>query len=85
MSNRHPLALRLFVLDLESTPYIPELTFSKQGRELQFELQTVVPCIMMMELKELLLKGTLKTVVNTSTSAFKVKQFTPIAKSAQGV
>ncbi|NHN31733.1 SDR family NAD(P)-dependent oxidoreductase [Paenibacillus agricola] len=55
-----------------------ELSFSKQGREMHFELQTVVPYIIFMELKELLLRGTLKTVVNTSTNAFKfLKGFDP--------
>jgi NAD(P)-dependent dehydrogenase (short-subunit alcohol dehydrogenase family) len=50
---------------------VPELTFSKQGRELHFEVQTVVPYILTMELKELLQRGTLKTVVNTSSNVFK--------------
>lgn len=44
--------------------------YSKQGRELHFELQTVAPYIIFMELKELLQKGSRKTVVNTSTNAF---------------
>ncbi|MCP3138634.1 SDR family NAD(P)-dependent oxidoreductase [Pyxidicoccus xibeiensis] len=48
----------------------PELTFSKQGRELHYEVQTVVPYILFMELKELLRKGSLRTVINTSTNAF---------------
>ncbi|WP_433752472.1 SDR family NAD(P)-dependent oxidoreductase [Paenibacillus amylolyticus] len=53
-----------------------ELRFSDQGHELHFELQTVVPYIIYMELVELLLKGQMKTVVNTSTTAFSmVKQF----------
>jgi NAD(P)-dependent dehydrogenase (short-subunit alcohol dehydrogenase family) len=56
----------------------PELTFSKQGRELHFEVQVVVPYILTMELKELLQRGTLKTVVNTSSNAFKfVKRLDP--------
>lgn len=46
------------------------LTYSKQGRELHYELQTVVPYIITMELKELLQRSTLKRVVHTSTSAF---------------
>jgi NAD(P)-dependent dehydrogenase (short-subunit alcohol dehydrogenase family) len=55
-----------------------ELGFSKQGREMHFELQTVVPYIIFMELKEHLLRGTLKTIVNTSTNAFKfLKGFDP--------
>ncbi|OAS21600.1 SDR family NAD(P)-dependent oxidoreductase [Paenibacillus oryzisoli] len=47
-----------------------ELMFSKQGRELHYELQTVVPYIITMELLTLLKKGTLKRVVHTSTNAF---------------
>ncbi|MBW4082597.1 SDR family NAD(P)-dependent oxidoreductase [Paenibacillus sp. S150] len=47
----------------------PELLYSKQGREMHFELQTVVPYIITMELKGLLRKGQLKTVVNTSSNA----------------
>jgi NAD(P)-dependent dehydrogenase (short-subunit alcohol dehydrogenase family) len=56
----------------------PELVFSKQGRELHYELQTVVPYIITMELKTLLKKGTLKRVVHTSTNAFNtMKRFDP--------
>ncbi len=56
----------------------PELLYSKQGRELHYELQTVVPYVILMELKELLLRGTLRTVVNTSSNAFKfLKRFDP--------
>lgn len=53
-----------------------ELTYSKQGRELHYELQTVVPYIITMELKQLL--GTRKRVVHTSTSAFNtMRSFDP--------
>lgn len=52
----------------------PELLFSKQGRELHYELQTVVPYIITMELKPLLLQGKLRTVVNTSSNAFMMKR-----------
>ncbi|NQX57249.1 SDR family NAD(P)-dependent oxidoreductase [Paenibacillus qinlingensis] len=56
----------------------PELVFSKQGRELHYELQTVVPYIITMELKTLLMKGSLKRVVHTSTNAFNtMKRFDP--------
>lgn len=56
----------------------PELTFSKQGRELHFELQTVVPYVIAMELRDLLRRGALKTVVNTSTNAFDItRRFDP--------
>ncbi|MDN4067120.1 SDR family NAD(P)-dependent oxidoreductase [Paenibacillus vini] len=54
----------------------PELSYSKQGREKHFELLTVVPYIILMELKELLNSGSLKTVINTSSSAQKfTKEF----------
>ncbi|MDF2716717.1 MAG: short-chain dehydrogenase [Paenibacillus sp.] len=54
----------------------PELSYSKQGREEHYELQTVVPYIIQMELKELLKSGRLKTVINTSSSALKfTKEF----------
>ncbi|MCZ8523018.1 MULTISPECIES: SDR family NAD(P)-dependent oxidoreductase [Paenibacillus] len=47
-----------------------ELSYSKQGREKHYELLTVVPYIILIELKELLKVGSLKTVINTSSSAF---------------
>ncbi|MCK9860222.1 SDR family NAD(P)-dependent oxidoreductase [Paenibacillus sp. ATY16] len=54
----------------------PELSYSKQGREKHYELMTVVPYIILMELKELLKNSRLKTVINTSSSALKfTKQF----------
>ncbi|WP_410767748.1 SDR family NAD(P)-dependent oxidoreductase [Fontibacillus sp. BL9] len=49
----------------------PELSYSKQGREKHYELLTVVPYIILMELKELLNSGSLKKVINTSSSAQK--------------
>ncbi|RUS47353.1 SDR family NAD(P)-dependent oxidoreductase [Cohnella sp. AR92] len=53
-----------------------ELSYSKQGREKHYELLTVVPYIILMELRELLKNGGLKTVVNTSSSALNyVKEF----------
>lgn len=56
----------------------PELVYSKQGREMHFELQTVVPYIIFMELKDLLKQGSFKTIVNTSSSAMKmVRRFEP--------
>ncbi|GAA5528662.1 SDR family NAD(P)-dependent oxidoreductase [Herpetosiphon gulosus] len=45
-----------------------KLVFSPQGRELSFELQSVVPYIIAMELKELLLRGQHKTIINTSSN-----------------
>ncbi|WP_028609058.1 SDR family NAD(P)-dependent oxidoreductase [Paenibacillus harenae] len=55
----------------------PKLSYSKQGREKHYELLTVVPYIILMELKELLKIGHLKTVINTSSSALKfTKEFT---------
>lgn len=57
---------------------LSEIRYSKQGREMHFELQTVAPYIIFMELKELLHKGSLRTVVNTSTNAFAtLKTFDP--------
>ncbi|WEK54395.1 MAG: SDR family NAD(P)-dependent oxidoreductase [Candidatus Cohnella colombiensis] len=53
-----------------------ELSYSKQGREMHYELLTVVPYIILMELKELIKNGSLKTVINTSSSALNyVKEF----------
>lgn len=49
---------------------LPDLRFSPQGREMHYELQTVVPYIILMELKALLKQGAHRTVVNTSTNAF---------------
>ncbi|OKP94229.1 SDR family NAD(P)-dependent oxidoreductase [Paenibacillus sp. P46E] len=56
----------------------PELSNSRQGREMHFDLQTVAPYLITMELKALLQKGQLKTVVNTSSNAFMtMKRFNP--------
>lgn len=55
----------------------PELRFSKQGREQHYELLTVVPYIILMELLELIKHGHFKTVINTSSSAQKwTREFT---------
>lgn len=55
----------------------PELSYSKQGREKHYELLTVVPYIILMELKVLIANSQLKTVINTSSSAHTfTKQFT---------
>ncbi len=56
-----------------------ELCYSKQGREKHYELLTVVPYLILMELKELLKNGSLKTVINTSSSFRKL--FGPYAAS----
>jgi NAD(P)-dependent dehydrogenase (short-subunit alcohol dehydrogenase family) len=54
----------------------PELSYSQQGREKHYELMTVVPYIIVMELKELLKNASLKTIINTSSSALNyVKEF----------
>lgn len=56
----------------------PALEFSKQGREMHYELQTVVPYIVFMELRSRLLNSQYKTVINTSSSALlALKQFNP--------
>ncbi|MBO9600312.1 MAG: SDR family NAD(P)-dependent oxidoreductase [Cohnella sp.] len=55
----------------------PELSYSKQGREKHYELLTVVPYIVLMELMELIRRGNRKTVINTSSSALHyTKEFT---------
>lgn len=68
---------RIDVLFNNAGGSFPELSYSPQGRERHYELMTVVPYIILMELKGLLLKGSLKTVINTSSSALKfTKKFT---------
>lgn len=62
---------RIDVLFNNAGGSFPELSYSKQGREKHYELMTVVPYIILMELKPLLLNGRLKTVINTSSSALK--------------
>lgn len=63
---------RIDVLFNNAGGSFPELTYSKQGRERHYELMTVVPYIILMELQELLKNGRLKTVINTSSSALKM-------------
>ncbi|WP_150268999.1 SDR family NAD(P)-dependent oxidoreductase [Paenibacillus tepidiphilus] len=54
----------------------PALRYSGQGREQHYELMTVVPYIILMEVKELIKQSALKTVINTSSSALKfTKEF----------
>ncbi|WP_316825489.1 SDR family NAD(P)-dependent oxidoreductase [Pedobacter miscanthi] len=54
------------------------LSYSAQGREIDFEINTVVPYIVAKELEELLLKGKLRTIVNTSSeAALMAKDFKP--------
>ncbi|GAB2796405.1 hypothetical protein GCM10027275_47160 [Rhabdobacter roseus] len=51
---------------------------SPQKRDLHFEVNALVPYLILRELKPLLLKGTLKTVVNTSSNALLMaKKFNP--------
>ncbi len=50
----------------------PELRYSKQGRELHYELHAVVPYILTMELKSLLANGAHRTVVNTSSNVVRM-------------
>lgn len=52
----------------------PSLLFSPQGRELHYEIQTVVPYIITMELLDLLKKGEHRIVIQTSSDAFKIKK-----------
>ena len=50
--------------------------YSKQGREIHNEVNTLAPYIITMELKELLLQGQKKTIINTSSnSLLLLKQF----------
>ena len=68
---------RIDVLFNNAGRSFPELSYSKQGREQHYELLTVVPYIILMELKDLIQRGHLKTVINTSSSALKMtKKFT---------
>jgi NAD(P)-dependent dehydrogenase (short-subunit alcohol dehydrogenase family) len=46
-----------------------KISYSRQGREMQFEVHAVVPYIIFMELRELVLKGEMRTIVNTSSNA----------------
>lgn len=67
---------RIDVLFNNAGGSFPELSYSKQGREIHYELMTVVPYIILMELKELIKNGRSKTVINTSSSALKfAKEF----------
>ncbi|MUT67404.1 SDR family NAD(P)-dependent oxidoreductase [Paenibacillus sp. NEAU-GSW1] len=69
---------RIDVLFNNAGGSLAEIRYSKQNREMHFELQTVTPYIIFMELKELLHKGSIRTVVNTSTNAFTMlKSFHP--------
>ncbi|WP_050183755.1 SDR family NAD(P)-dependent oxidoreductase [Domibacillus robiginosus] len=52
--------------------YFNEYKYSKQKREMHFEMNTLVPYIILMELKELLVKGKIKTVINTSSNTLLV-------------
>ena len=55
---------------------IGELKYSPQGRELHYEVNTVAPYIIAMEMKELLKKGVDKTIINTSSNILlTVKKF----------
>jgi NAD(P)-dependent dehydrogenase (short-subunit alcohol dehydrogenase family) len=67
---------KLDVLFNNAAAALPGIRHSPQGREMHFEVNTVVPYIIAMELKPLLAKGDLKTIVNTSSNAMLyVRQF----------
>ncbi|MCP3162332.1 SDR family NAD(P)-dependent oxidoreductase [Myxococcus qinghaiensis] len=69
---------RIDVLFNNAGGSFPTLAFSKQGREVHYELQTVAPYVLLMELRELLHRGALKTVINTSSAVFlRTKTFDP--------
>lgn len=54
------------------------LQFSPQKREIDFEINTVVPYFILMQMKPLLEKGNFRTIINTSSKAsLKVKSFNP--------
>lgn len=44
-----------------------KIIYSRQGREMHFEVHAVVPYIIFMELRELVLKGEMRTIINTSS------------------
>ncbi|MGO4546304.1 SDR family NAD(P)-dependent oxidoreductase [Paenibacillus sp. 2TAB23] len=46
-----------------------KILYSSQGREMQFEVHAVVPYIIFMELREIVLKGEMRTIVNTSSNS----------------
>ncbi|WP_461791613.1 SDR family NAD(P)-dependent oxidoreductase [Pedobacter sp.] len=53
-----------------------ELKYSQQGRELHYEVNTVAPYIIAMEMKNLLKKGVDKTIINVSSNVIlTVKHF----------
>ncbi|TRZ40484.1 SDR family NAD(P)-dependent oxidoreductase [Niallia circulans] len=52
----------------------PSLLFSPQGRELHYEIQTVVPYIISLEMLALLKKGDHRMIIQTSSDAFKFKK-----------
>jgi len=60
---------RIDVLFNNAGAAIGGITSSPQGREMHYEVNTVVPYIITMELKPLLAQGDLKTIVNTSSNA----------------
>lgn len=68
---------RIDILFNKAGGCLSELRYSKQGREMHYELLTVVSYIILMELNELLKNGSLKTVINTSSQALRfTKVFT---------
>jgi NAD(P)-dependent dehydrogenase (short-subunit alcohol dehydrogenase family) len=57
---------------------LPALTYSRQHRDMHYEVNAVVPYIVLTELKPLLLRGTERVVINTSSNALlTVKMFDP--------
>ncbi len=75
----HEISMRETLIDVlfnNAAISLGGLKSSPQGRDLHFEVNTVAPFITLMELKPLLARGALKTVVNTSSNALLfVKQF----------
>ncbi|MWC30722.1 SDR family NAD(P)-dependent oxidoreductase [Paenibacillus sp. MMS18-CY102] len=65
---------RIDVLFNNAGVSLADMKISKQGREIHYEVNAVVPYIVLMELLPQLRQGRLKTVVNTSSNALLYKR-----------
>lgn len=64
---------------------IGELKYSPQGRELHYEVNTIAPYIIAMEMKGLLKNGFEKTIVNTSSNILlTINKFDPLILEKPG-
>lgn len=67
---------RLDLLFNNAAAAVGGLRQSPQGRDIHFDVNTVAPYLILMELRPLLARGSLKTVINTSSSVLLfVRQF----------